>query len=263
MAFNQNHHYRRHGLLKRQGSLQHQHDLLSDKCSSLQDELIIAVDPSVRFKLKHEVKEIQAELAQMELELQQVLEELDRIEQAPSPESSIKPPPPQDSKFPRQRKTNTVLSLPPKHPAAPVKQNSLSSNFIELGIFVTAMAVIWLLVSWGSVISEAQAAKYIFNIFTQRDLAPGISGAIGGCVSGFCSALAWQRTMHYRDKAQTILMGMILGTVSGLIVWIMVWASMRDFFYGFPIRATVFGAGFGIFVSIGLLILLDWASRKD
>jgi len=258
MSFNHSYAHQKHRLLESKGSLQRHHDLLFSKCSNLREALVFEVDPNILFKLKHALKESQEELEQVQFQLQQVLKELDRLDQIPDSIPRQKPLPSPPSHFPDGRKNNTRISLPPR-PLRP-SANPLPSkpSVFVLSVFVLSIAVVWLVVGRGSSVNLAYARldKVIFLGLTERALVPVVPGAIGGLVSGLFSALAWLDGTRYRDKTQTILMGMVIGMPSGAVVWAIVWAFVRGSL------GYIFGAIFGAVVGIAVLLWFDLKRTK-
>jgi len=258
MSSNYSYAHQKHRLLESKGSLERHHDLLFSKCSELQEDLYIEVDPSRRFKLKRTLKVSQEELEQVQFRLQQVLEELDRLEQIlsslPRPKPSPSPPP----IFPGGQKNPTHISPPPKPLPFLVNPIPTKPSFFVLSFFVLSTVVVWLVVDWGSSVylEYARLDTVIVPGFTERALVPMVPGAIGGLVSGFLSALAWLDGTRYRDKAQTILMGMAIGMPSGAVVWAIVWAFVRGSL------GHIFGAVFGAVVGIAVLLWFDLKRTK-
>lgn len=261
MPSHYHHAHQKHRLSKRQVSLQHHHDLLFDKCSSLQEFLIFEVDPSIRLKLQRDLRVTQEELEQVQSQLQQVLEELDRLSQPPDlPPSKKRLPLSSDlpSNLPIEQRTQTRISSVPQH-----KGTTVNSISIEPWIFVLSMVVVWLIVGLSSGnLGDAHASRSIFLGLVERDITPGLPGAFGGLLSGFLGALLWLKSTRHRDQAQVVLMSMGVGMVSGAFVWAILWAFVREFLNNSLSRNFFFGSLFGLVVSMSILLWFDLRRTK-
>jgi hypothetical protein len=254
MPSNNHYAHQKRRLSKRQDRLQNHYDLLFDKRLSLQESLIFEVDPSIRYKLQHEIKMTQKELEQVQSQLQQVLLELDRLDQllnSPLPKKTSSPPP---FSPPIEQRTKTQLSSPPKR-----KSYAATSIPIESSIFVLLMVGIWLAVGFSSVKLVNPWASKLFLGLPQGDIVPGLPGAFGGFISGLVSALAWINSTRCRDQTQTILMGMGVGMISGAFVWATIF---RVFVYKSPDQNLICGAIFGLGVGIAVLLWSDLRRTK-
>ena len=250
-----NYHYthQKRRLTKLQDSLQHHHDLLFDKCSSLEESLIFEVDPSIRYKLQYDIKEIQKKLEPVQSRLQQVLLELDRLDQLPDAPPLKKSASPLSFSPPIKQRTNTQLSSPPKR-----RSFAVNSTSIESSIFVLLMVGIWLVVGLSSgKLGDAHASKNIFPGLAERDIAPILPGAFGGLISGLLGALTWSNSTRYRNQAQTILMSMSVGILGGAFVWATIWGLVRDSLDNSRGQNLICGAIFGLVVGIAVLLWFD------
>lgn len=256
MPSNYYHAHQKHTLSESRVSLQDRHNLLFGKCSSLQRALALAVDPSTCYKLQYDIKLIQEELEQVRLQLETVLLELDRLDQLPDPLPPPDPPSHPDSPPPIKRikqRTNTQLSSPPKR-----RSFAVNSTPIESSIFVLLMVGIWLFVGLSSgKLEDAHASKTILLGLAERDIVPVLPGAFGGLISGLLGALTWSNSTRYRNQAQTILMGMSVGMVSGALVWATIWTFVRDSPGNSASQNLICGAIFGLVVSITVLLCFD------
>ncbi|MCU0569392.1 MAG: hypothetical protein MUF49_22800 [Oculatellaceae cyanobacterium Prado106] len=256
--------YHRHELLKRQDSLQRQHHLLLQKLSELEEALIPETDPLSKFKLRQEIQKTREQLVPVELQLEKVLRELDRlIPLAPSAAAQPEPasrgvePPIRQSRQTLPRSRSAIPKKPVVVPTRPYPRHQTAPVMSET-VFVVVMAAIWLMVGWSSQswLGQAHADQVVLGNLSERDLVPGIPGAIAGGISGFCSTLLRPSPLS-STTPQSPLLSIILGSVSGFIVWAVVWRSVSRVLAGTAIPPAVVGAFLGLLLGVVGVSLFD------